>query len=1050
MLVVLLGTSLSAELIISLRWRHSIEQRLTHDTEIVLQQRSEHLAEFIENARKSMRLMAASGVPRHISVTQILTLLRAANKSQSQFSNLFDSFTYVTLQGTVYVADGKTFSGRDRPYFHYVQEGKESPGTLLISRITGQPVFVLHEPLRDSQGQLCGAMVGTLQLPQLLAPIVRDLTVPEAGVVVLDAEDRVLSSSLKENAPTFARPNPATSPVTASFLPLLGDIPMSPTVGGKTVTIGAQRFRIFYTRVPSLDWRIIYVEPEAELLKPLNESMRLVWGLEGALVLLAALTLLLAHRYLLTPMQALGVAHAALQEGDYSVRASVIRRDELGQLAESFNRMASALDTSTKRFRAVFEAFPRPIVLARATDFRYLDVNPAFLELYGTKREAVIGKTMLELDMAVDPEAVRQGMKKLMATGHLQEAVLQIKRPDGGRFWVSISSRFIDVNGEKLLLSSSADITHLKELEDSLRESVASAQKFHFMVDNANDALLMVDDRTFIECNPAALELYGCTRDEFIGHTPMDFSPPLQPDGRDSIQAAIAYMDAAMSGVAQRFEWLHHKQDGTPFYAEVSLRRYNEGGKYRSIAVVRDISLRKQTEVELQELNASLEERVEARTRELAERNADLAQALETLELARTQLAESEKRLRLVMTVTGDGIWDLDALTNNVYCSPRMCEIFGLPPDINHMHIDRIFGMIAEPDRARAREAVGRCLQGLEPFRDEHRICRADGSVNWVLACGASVESDAEGHPLRLVGNVSDITVRKQAELALKEAKAQAEAANVELAAALDHLRRVQDELVRSEKMAALGALVAGIAHELNTPIGNAVTVASTLLDEQRRFAILVESGLTRKALAGFLEMVSETGQSLDRNLRRAVELVGSFKQLAADQSSDQRRRFDLREVVQEVMLAMGPSIRKSRRLVHAEISEGLTLDSFPGPLGQILMNLINNALIHAFEGRESGNIWIRAGASEPGFVWITLGDDGCGIAAEMQARIFDPFFTTKMGQGSSGLGLHIVYNLVVNLLGGRIEVHSAPGKGAVFELRIPVSAPAPKQRAKN
>ena len=181
------------------------------------------------------------------------------------------------------------------------------------------------------------------------------------------------------------------------------------------------------------------------------------------------------------------------------------------------------------------------------------------------------------------------------------------------------------------------------------------------------------------------------------------------------------------------------------------------------------------------------------------------------------------------------------------------------------------------------------------------------------------------------------------------------------------------------------------------------------------------------------------------RRLHRAAELVADLNQLAVDQSSYQRREFELLEVVQEVVLAMGPAIRKTAHRVLVEVPSGLRFDSYPGPLGQVLMNLINNALIHAFEDRPAGTIRIAAEAvraGEPGWVSLSVADDGRGISEKDQRRIFDPFFTTRLGRGGSGLGLHIVFSLVVELLGGQIEVSSAAGAGARFDIRLPLEAP--------
>lgn len=263
-----------------------------------------------------------------------------------------------------------------------------------------------------------------------------------------------------------------------------------------------------------------------------------------------------------------------------------------------------------------------------------------------------------------------------------------------------------------------------------------------------------------------------------------------------------------------------------------------------------------------------------------------------------------------------------------------------------------------------------------------------------------------------------------------------------ELSNALARLTTAQTELVRTEKMAALGSLVAGVAHELNTPIGNSLTVASTLQDQSRAFAVEMANGLTRSRLEEFVASTQDGADILMRGLRHAADLVSSFKQVAVDQTSVNRRQFNLNEMVNEILLTLGPSIRKTAHRVECEISPDIILDSYPGPLGQVITNLINNALLHAFEGRECGTVTITAARQGPEQVLFSVRDDGVGIPEGNLARVFDPFFTTKLGKGGSGLGLNIVFNLVHDALGGTIAVTSTPGQGACFSLVLQTTAP--------
>ncbi|QPF75081.1 GAF domain-containing protein [Roseateles sp. DAIF2] len=263
-------------------------------------------------------------------------------------------------------------------------------------------------------------------------------------------------------------------------------------------------------------------------------------------------------------------------------------------------------------------------------------------------------------------------------------------------------------------------------------------------------------------------------------------------------------------------------------------------------------------------------------------------------------------------------------------------------------------------------------------------------------------------------------------------------------AEAYRRLQLTQAQLVEREKLASLGALVAGVAHELNTPIGNSLLMASTLHDGSRRFVEQVRGGaLRRSELERFCAHAEESSSLLVRSLGRAAQLVASFKQLAVDQTSDRRRGFDLAKVCEEVALTLDNRLRREEHRLELAVPPDLQFDSFPGPLEQVLSNLVLNAVLHGFEGRSGGRMRLSAEAMGADWVRLVFSDDGRGIPAEQLPRIFDPFFTTKMGRGGSGLGLHICYTIVSSLLGGQISVSSVAGQGTRFELLLPRVAPA-------
>ncbi len=258
---------------------------------------------------------------------------------------------------------------------------------------------------------------------------------------------------------------------------------------------------------------------------------------------------------------------------------------------------------------------------------------------------------------------------------------------------------------------------------------------------------------------------------------------------------------------------------------------------------------------------------------------------------------------------------------------------------------------------------------------------------------------------------------------------------------ALRDLQRMQDQLVRAEKLSALGALVAGIAHELNTPIGNSLMAASILQDHAAQFRATVAQKLTRSQLDDYVNRTEQGAGILQRSLEQAARLVSSFKQVAVDQTSEHRRVFELKETLDEILLTIGPSLRKSSHSVACDVPDGLTLDSYPGPLGQVITNLVQNCLLHAFEGRNAGTICIKARMAQPGWVEMNVCDDGVGIPGGHVAKVFDPFFTTKMGKGGSGLGLNVSYNIVTSILGGQLSVQSQPGMGSTFTMTLPLLA---------
>ncbi len=262
---------------------------------------------------------------------------------------------------------------------------------------------------------------------------------------------------------------------------------------------------------------------------------------------------------------------------------------------------------------------------------------------------------------------------------------------------------------------------------------------------------------------------------------------------------------------------------------------------------------------------------------------------------------------------------------------------------------------------------------------------------------------------------------------------------NQDLLNTLETLHQYQSQIVETEKMASLGQMVAGVAHEVNTPIGLGVT-ASTLMqdklaDIQKSFD---EKKLTSSQLAKFLTDSKENLGIIYRNLERAASLIRSFKQVAVDQSNENRRQFNMLQLMNEVLLSLRPNLKKTQHEVVIDCDPKLDIDSKPGPVNQILINLIMNSLIHAFEHIEHGTITITVRV-ELNRCFINYRDNGAGVPEHIKKRIFDPFVTTKRGEGGSGLGMHLVYNLVTQALNGKISLESTLGNGVDIQIDFPV-----------
>jgi signal transduction histidine kinase len=409
-------------------------------------------------------------------------------------------------------------------------------------------------------------------------------------------------------------------------------------------------------------------------------------------------------------------------------------------------------------------------------------------------------------------------------------------------------------------------------------------------------------------------------------------------------------------------------------------------------------------------------------SRELVNRNALLKTAIDDNQAAMIAVINKLSAQMTLRELKAQG--SFDHTLANLYQSVALVTVVFLSAIV-------LFGVII------ARSIIG-------PLKDIRAAMSAVVSGNYDSPIQGTQARDEIGEMARAVEVFRENAIaRRSAENELRASKERAEKA-------LEDLREAQQNLIAAEKLAALGGLVAGVAHEVNNPIGISLTVASSFARRCDDFAKEVDAGpLKRSRLGEFLDTGRDAANQLVANLQRAGELVQSFKQVAVDRSHAERRQFDLRESTNQIVASLRPVLKKSQIALTIDVPSGILMESYPGSYGQVLTNLFLNSVIHAFPSGQPGNVVIEARQIHD-LVDIFVSDDGVGMTEETQRHALDPFFTTRRNEGGTGLGLHIIFNLVTQQLGGRLTFESRLGWGTRFRITIPRVAPGalPREQA--
>ena len=676
----------------------------------------------------------------------------------------------------------------------------------------------------------------------------------------------------------------------------------------------------------------------------------------------------------------------------------VLKR-RLNERVASLRQAHEELRASEQRFRAIFDHAPYAIAINSLEDGRFLDVNQAFLKRSGLSKEEALRLRFVDMAPGTRTDHVLEALRQTGAVSDLEATV----HHRNGWSDVIYSSVLLEIQGQQQILSMTVDVTEKKRAEEALRES---EQSFRNIVESSPIGThlyeLNPDGRLiFTAFNPAANRILGVDNAVFVGKSIEEAFPALT-----ATEIPTRYREAAARGMPWSTDHINYREGGVEGAFSVYAFQIAPN---RMVAQFLDITERQRAEQALR--------KSEARFQTLF---AMAPVALANVTQDGRILAVNHSWTQL-LGYTLDGIPTLDHWWPLAYPDPEYRN-------------QTIAAWQAAIEQAVANDSP---VEG-----GEYRV-RCKNGVTRTLIIGATLLEQG------FIASFFDITERKQAEEELRRYREHLEERVAERTAELQRanaeLRQAMNQLVQSEKLAALGSLVAGVAHELNTPLGNTRTVAGSLGEHLRAFAAAVESGaLRRSQVDAFLERGREAVDLLERNTARAADLISHFKQVAVDQTSMRRRRFHLRQTIEEMLATLRPLFKRTAHRIELEIPPDLELDSYPGPLEQVLANLIGNSLAHGFTGLEAGVIRIRAAALDPGYIQMDYTDNGVGIPEKILNRIFDPFFTTKMGSGGSGLGLYIAYNLVTGVLGGSIEASSEPGHGVTFTLVLPTVASTP------
>jgi PAS domain S-box-containing protein len=572
----------------------------------------------------------------------------------------------------------------------------------------------------------------------------------------------------------------------------------------------------------------------------------------------------------------------------------------------------------------------------------------------------------------------------------------QAKSPEGKRFCGDCGAPLTEAGAGSRIVEIPSDIAGAR---DALLRAVAdqrqAEEEYRKIFEGSVDGIYVTTpEGRILNANPALAQMmgYDSPRDLIEGVSNISESIYVDPAARDEYLLRMR-----RDGMVREFEYQVRQRDGSILWLSDSATAVSDetGRVVRHEGTVRDITNQRRAE---------------------------------------QALAESRRQLQSVIDTVPAVINVKDTKFRYLLMNRYMARIFDVDPaeavGRTTNEIMARYGASKETSGDNRVLATGQELGFYEEayFDSAHRL------RHWLV--NKVPVKNAKGVIDYIVTVALDITDRKRSEQETQRARDSAENA-------LNNLRATQNSLIESEKLAALGRLVAGVAHEVNNPVGIGVTVATALQRRCHMFAEELARGeLRRSSLNAFVLANLDAAGQLVSNLNRAAELIQSFKQVAADRNMPDRRHFNLADLTEQIVTSLRPGLRSRNLTLTVDCAPDIEMNSYPGPYGQVVTNLFLNSVAHAFPGNAAGELSITARQAGDEFVEIVYADNGIGMTDEVRRHAFDPFFTTRRDKGGTGLGLNIVHNIVINRLGGRIDLLSEVGKGTRFHIVMPRVAP--------